>query len=420
LLQPAAKIVPTSADFTVGLNSVTCRGEIIFRRPTRSTLIALIFRRRKPPLGYAMELDPLAWQRLEALVRRDPSARGLASYLDDAGDPIPSDLEAAAMDLVAAGTRVLLVTGFAIITPDGPRAETDGPLGAIFLAGMLRACEIEVDIATDALAAPLVRAGLQAAGLDDVGLIEVSDAFEFDDYEAILGEGYSHLVAIERVGPNHTADSIAAQDQSHDEAQLAEFEQLVAPHDRDTCRNMRGDSIDDHTPPLHWLFEFDFAADDEDDEVELDDDSSEAEAIDEEAEADEPDTLAISQFTTIGIADGGNEIGCGNIPWNTLRNAVKTGPIALTACRIPTDYLIVAGISNWGAYGLGAAIAALTDRHDALRAWTADREASALHAIVAAGGVDGVLKRPESSVDGVALEPYLATFDEIRNVCLAS
>jgi len=418
VLQPAAKIVPTSADSTVGLNSVVRRREIIFRRRIRSTLIVTTFHRRKPSLGYVMELDPLAWQRLDALVRRDPSSRGLASYRDDAGDPIPSDLEAAALDLVAAGTRVLLVTGFAIITPDGPRAETDGPLGAIFLAGMLRACEIEVDIATDSLASPLVRAGLQAAGLDDVGLIEATDALEFDDYEAILGEGYSHLIAIERVGPNHTADSIAAQDAAQDSSQLAEFESLVTPSDRDTCRNMRGDSIDDQTPPLHWLFEFDFATadDDESDHDASEDDASED--IDEEAEDKEPDTLAISPFTTIGIADGGNEIGCGNIPWSTLRKAVKTGPAALTACRIPTDYLIVSGISNWGAYGLGAAVAALADRHDALHSWTADREASILHAIVAAGGVDGVTKRSEPSVDGVALEPYLATFAEIRGTCL--
>lgn len=369
-----------------------------------------------------MELSPLAWQRLDALVRRDPSARGLASYRDDSGAPIPSDLAAAASDLVAAGTRVLLVTGFAVVTPDGARAESDGPLGAIFLAGMLRACEIEVDIATDSLCATLIRTGLQAASLDDVGLIEATDAMEFDDYEAILGEGYSHLVAIERVGPNHTADSIAAQDAVQGSSQLAEFESLVKLDDRDTCRNMRGDAIDDHTPPLHWLFEFDFSANDED-ETELDDEAVEDEATDdeaadEEAEGDEPDTLAISPFTTIGIADGGNEIGCGNIPWQTLRKAVKTGPIALTACRIPTDYLIVSGLSNWGAYGLGAAVAALADRHDALRAWTAEREASILQAIVAAGAVDGVLKRPEPSVDGVALEPYLATFDEIRRACL--
>ena len=371
-----------------------------------------------------MELHSPAWQRLDALVRRDPSSRGLASYLDDDGAPLPSDLQEAATSLVAAGTRVLLVTGFAIITPDGPRAETDGPLGAIFLAGMLRACEIEVDIATDSLAAPLVRAALQAAAaadpsLTEIGLIEVSDAFEFDDYEAILGEGYSHLVAIERVGPNHTSASITAQD----ELQLAEFEQLVKPDDRDTCRNMRGDAIDDHTPPLHWLFEFDFATDDttEDEAVDdIDDDIDDDEAAEVEATDKEPESLAISPFTTIGIVDGGNEIGCGNIPWQTLRKAVKTGPIALTACRIPTDYLIVSGISNWGAYGLGSAVAALADRHAALLAWTAARETVILQAIVAAGGVDGMSKRSEPSVDGVPLEPYLATFDDIRRACLES
>lgn len=353
-----------------------------------------------------MQLDLLAWQRLDSLVRRDPSSRGLASFRDDDGEQLPSDLRSSAEDLVAAGSRVLLVTGFAITAPDGLRAETDGPNGAVFLAGMLRACDIEVDIATDTLAAPLVRAGLQAAGLIDVGLIEVTEEFEFEDYEAILTEGYSHLVAIERVGPNHTADSIAAQDAT----QSKEFEQLVSLADRDTCRNMRGDSIDEYTPPLHWLFEFDFASDD--------DDARDEDFADDEASGNDSSAPRISSFRTIGIVDGGNEIGCGNIPWSTLRRAVRTGPIALTACRIPVDFLILAGISNWGAYALGAVVAALCDRHAALRAWTPAREAAVLQAIVAAGGVDGVTKRVETSVDGVPLEPYLTTFAAIRAACL--
>lgn len=369
-----------------------------------------------------MELSTQTWQRLDELVRRDPSARGLASYRDDDGEPIPSDLEDAALDLVAEGTRVLLVTGFAITTPDGPRAETDGPLGAIFLAGMLRACGIEVDIATDSLAAAMVRAGLQAVTIADsesadIGLIEVDESFEFEDYEAIVGGGYSHLIAIERVGPNHTAESIAAQD----EAQLDEFERVVADVDRDTCRNMRGDPIDDHTPPLHWLFEFDFTPDDDepnDEECDEVEEGTSSDDVEVESSTGADETLAMTLPTTIGIADGGNEIGCGRIAWSTLRKAVKTGPAALTACRIPTDYLILSGISNWGAYGLGAAVAALAGKQDSLRAWTSDREAAILQAIVAAGGVDGMSKRAESSVDGLALEPYLATFDEIRRTCL--
>jgi hypothetical protein len=58
--------------------------------------------------------------------------------------------------------------------------------------------------------------------------------------------------------------------------------------------------------------------------------------------------------TTIGIGDGGNEIGMGKLPWETIRRNVPQG--GLVACRVPTDYLIVCGVSNWGAYALGAGV----------------------------------------------------------------
>src|SRR5205807_1527308 len=60
---------------------------------------------------------------------------------------------------------------------------------------------------------------------------------------------------------------------------------------------------------------------------------------------------------TIGVGDGGNEIGMGKIPWDVIRRNVPNG--GLIACRVPTDYLIVAGVSNWGAYALAAGVALL-------------------------------------------------------------
>lgn len=386
------------------------------------------------------------WQHLDALVRNDPAGRGLASYRDAGGRALSSDLEAAACDLAETATRVLLVTGFAIVTPDGVRAETDGPPGAIFLAGMLRACDVEVDIATDAPAAPLVLAGLRIASqthpqLADVALIELPASFDLDHRDAILAAGYSHLVAIERVGPNHTRDSIAAQEVADAESQVAEFEALVAEEDQDTCRNMRGENIDEQTAPLHLLFEpvevfdedfdEDEPADEEEFEDEFEEDSdddggleiTDGDTADDELSDNEEDYDDAENFapTTIGIVDGGNEIGCGSIPWSELRRAVTRGPAELTACRIATDHLILAGISNWGAYGLAAAVAALNGRDAALVAWPRELETQVIEAMVAdAGAVDGTTKRNEPTVDGVSLESYLDLFDEIRRVCLDS
>jgi cytochrome c551/c552 len=315
---------------------------------------------------------PLDWQKLEAAIRRDPARRGLASYAVDGRSPLlPGELQRAARELAESGSLVLIVTGFCVVMPEGVTAETDGPPGAIYLAAMLRAAGIESRIATDRYGAPLVRAGLAAAELASDALIE-------------SGAGsYSHVVAIERVGPSHTAESIAAQ-YPGDADMLAEFMRLVPAVDRDVCHNMRGISIDAHTDPLHRLFE---------------------------------NTSA----TTIGIVDGGNEIGCGKIPWDVLCRAVAQGSGAQIACRIATTHTIVAGVSNWGAYALGAAVAALRGNHAAVAAWTAEKQRALIEAMVARGGaVDGLTKRREATIDGLVLDEYLAVFDEIRNLALTS
>ena len=59
---------------------------------------------------------------------------------------------------------------------------------------------------------------------------------------------------------------------------------------------------------------------------------------------------------TIGIGDGGNEIGMGNV-----RDAVaKHIPHGAEICPTTlTDILLPAGVSNWGAYAVAAAIALL-------------------------------------------------------------
>ena len=43
----------------------------------------------------------------------------------------------------------------------------------------------------------------------------------------------------------------------------------------------------------------------------------------------------------------------GKLPWATIRKNVPQGGVV--ACRVATDYLIVAGVSNWGAYALSRA-----------------------------------------------------------------
>src|SRR5262245_59972336 len=90
---------------------------------------------------------------------------------------------------------------------------------------------------------------------------------------------------------------------------------------------MRGENIDHFAGDLHRLFE--------------------------EAPALVPGVRAI------GIGDGAKAIGMGAVPWEELERRLVGEQSGRVPCRIETDWNIVAGTSNWGAYALAAAVASL-------------------------------------------------------------
>src|SRR5207253_4404982 len=111
------------------------------------------------------------------------------------------------------------------------------------------------------------------------------------------------------------------------------------------------------------------------------------------------------RITTIGIGDGGNEIGMGKVPWEVIRRNIPRG--SLVACRVPVDHLVVCGISNWGAYGLAAAVRLLRGEPPGGELFDVAREEELLRLMVEAGPlVDGVVGRPAVSVDGLEFERY--------------
>src|SRR5207244_9701718 len=92
---------------------------------------------------------------------------------------------------------------------------------------------------------------------------------------------------------------------------------------------------------------------------------------------------------TVGIGDGGNEIGMGKIPWPVIRRNIPNG--GLVACWVSTDHLIVCGVSNWGAYGLGAGVRLLRGESGETDLFDPDREEALLEIVVERGRlVDGV------------------------------
>lgn len=118
---------------------------------------------------------------------------------------------------------------------------------------------------------------------------------------------------------------------------------------------------------------------------------------------------------SIGIGDGGNEIGMGRIPHETVVANIPNGD--LIHCRVSTDHLIVAGVSNWGAYALASGVFVLRGVRPPENLYDIDRERSILDAMVRSGPlVDGVTGKRTSTVDGLSWGEYVAPLERIREI----
>ena len=84
---------------------------------------------------------------------------------------------------------------------------------------------------------------------------------------------------------------------------------------------------------------------------------------------------------------------------------------ARIASVVRVDHLVVAGVSNWGGYGVAAALSRLTGR-DLLHSAALERRL--VQACVAAGAADGVTRRRVATVDGLPLETHAAVVELLR------
>ena len=339
---------------------------------------------------------------LEALIRRDPGRRGLCST--DLEDPLCSgDLAEAGLHLAEEGAAVAIVTGFWVSHAKPAACETDGPLGALFLASVLNALGIPVWLITDTLGVGALSVGLQAAGLPSDRLVKFPDLplttetngetdVTLEDWLSDFfcrgpGSELTHLIAIERVGPSHTVASLQKQTRKR-EAPVEAFLKQVPPEHQDHYHNMLGYVITEHHAPTHRLFEF----------------------ISEQG----------LPICTIGIGDGGNEIGMGRILWEEIHRRVSGGRGGLVACRVATHYNVIAGTSNWGGYALAAALLWWRRETNLLRPFDRDRELHLLETLVREGpAVDGITGRQEATVDGLPFETYIQALEGIRRLVFA-
>ena len=121
--------------------------------------------------------------------------------------------------------------------------------------------------------------------------------------------------------------------------------------------NMRGISISEHNAPTDTLFQI----------------------------AHEYD------IRTVGVGDGGNEIGMGNVA------DIIEQELSLVPCVVKVDYLVIASVSNWGAYGLAAYLSIMEGKHlMPSYAWAAKY----MEETVEIGSVDGITHERVTHVDG--------------------
>jgi len=109
------------------------------------------------------------------------------------------------------------------------------------------------------------------------------------------------------------------------------------------------------------------------------------------------------QILTIGVGDGGNEIGMGLIQ-GRIREALPFGDIIAPVTE--TDCLVTATVSNWGAYGIAACLAVLLGQREVFH--DAQLEERILHRCTDAGLIDGISGYVEEGADGLPSRVHVA------------
>jgi hypothetical protein len=120
------------------------------------------------------------------------------------------------------------------------------------------------------------------------------------------------------------------------------------------------------------------------------------------------DDLFIQHPHSIGIGDGGNEIGMGNLADRIP--AVPSLPDQPALTR--TTQLVIASVANWGAYGILAALSRLSGQN---LLPTPDAESDALRQAVDFGAVDGTTGEAAYTVDGFSMAENASTLARLHD-----
>ncbi len=323
---------------------------------------------------------------LDQIISLDIPARGLIAKLYPAArEKVGRPLTLAATDLlcqrVKPGDTVILATGWIDQPVAAPGCgESDGPPGTVALARALRlALKAAPVIVTDACLVEGVKlvaraAGFQCVAPDEIGHSVARDklltvavlpfpaetaAAEQEAERLLTGLKPAACIAIERGGMNEAG----------------------------VIHNMIGEDTNGSQAKLDHLFR----------------------------------AAGRRQIATIGVGDGGNEIGMANIA-DAVRAHVPHGASCRCSCAAglapatPVDILVAAVISNWGAYALADLLGLRTGVPTAIVDAAATRRV--LEATAAAGFHDPIAGGVYPGADGCGLDANLAVVTALREALL--
>ena len=121
-------------------------------------------------------------------------------------------------------------------------------------------------------------------------------------------------------------------------------------------------------------------------------------------------------YLTIGIGDGGNECGTGNI-YKDVQKYVNFGEEICTDRFC--DILIMSGVSNWGALGLSASLVILNGDKNIMEFFINEcsYQRELLEKMIEAGSYDGVSGKGELSIDGMKFDDeHLEVIKQILDI----
>ena len=279
------------------------------------------------------------------------------------GEPLCFLAARALLDRVAPRRVVLICTGF--FDPPSMIDEADGPLGAALLA---RSLCVALD-ATPVLVTEVANMGRMADLVRAAGL-------EVTDVATARTTPFKAAVLPLPISPERAmAEAVRALDIT-DAAALIAIEK-PSPCPRGRYHTGVGLDVTDTVGKVNFLFE----------------------------EAERRGVL------TIGLGDGGNEVGMGRI-LDAVIDVVPTGKVIGAA--VPAQVLVVGGTANWAAYAIEACLAAALHMPEAIHSLAEERRVT--EAAARLGFIDPVTGLANGWVDGTPPVCSESMLELLRNM----